>query len=135
MVVFCGEGGVTVTQSVHQGAAGDDDGGKEGADAVLKSWELSVVRTAKGNVELKGGLLIVCFPLLKLHPHPLALLLRRSILILNSLLEFAVRPVEQDLCALAGYQQTLHLAHRHTPVLLHCAILSIPQSLRWKKKD
>lgn len=47
MVVFCGEGGVTVTQSVHHGAAGDDDGGKESADAVLKSWKLSIERTAK----------------------------------------------------------------------------------------
>lgn len=53
MVVFCGEGGITVAQSVHHGAAGDDDGGKEGADTVLKSRKLSVERT---NVELKGKL-------------------------------------------------------------------------------
>lgn len=53
MVVFCGEGGITVTQSVHHGAAGDDDGGKERADTVLKSWKLSIERT---NVELKRKL-------------------------------------------------------------------------------
>lgn len=47
VVVFCGEGGVTITQSVHHGAAGDDDGGKEGADTVLKSWKLSIERTVK----------------------------------------------------------------------------------------
>lgn len=47
MVVFCGERGVTVTQSVHHGAAGDDDGGKEGADTVLKSWKLRIERTVK----------------------------------------------------------------------------------------
>lgn len=68
------------------------------------------------------------------HPHPLTLLLRRPILLLDSLLEFTVGPVEQDLCALAGYQQTLHLAHRHTPVLLHCGILFIPQSLCWEEE-
>lgn len=68
------------------------------------------------------------------HPHPLALLLRRPILLLDSSLEFTVRPVEQNLCALAGYQQTLHLAHRHTPVLLHCGILFIPQSLCWEEE-
>lgn len=56
MVVFCGEGGVAVTQSVHHGAAGDDDGGKEGADTVLKGWKLSIGRALKENVELKGRL-------------------------------------------------------------------------------
>lgn len=40
VVAFGGEGGVVVSQPVHHGAAGDDDGGKEGADAVLKGWEL-----------------------------------------------------------------------------------------------
>lgn len=47
MVVFCGEGGVAVPQSVHHRAAGDDDGGKEGADTVLKSWRLSIDRTVQ----------------------------------------------------------------------------------------
>lgn len=42
MVVFCAEGGVVVTQPVHHGAAGDDDGGKQCADAVLKGWKLSI---------------------------------------------------------------------------------------------
>lgn len=133
MVVFSSKGGVTVTQSVHHGAARDNDGGKEGADTVLKGWKLSIERRVKSNVELKG-LRTSLFPLLKRHPHPLTLLMRRPILLLDSLLEFTVRPVEQDLCALAGYQQTLHLAHRHSPVLLHCGILSIPQSLRWEEK-
>lgn len=40
VVAFGGEGGVVVSQPVHHGAAGDDDGGKQGADAVLKGWEL-----------------------------------------------------------------------------------------------
>lgn len=47
MVVFCGEGGVAVPQSVHHAAAGDDDGGKEGADTVLKSWKLGIGRTVR----------------------------------------------------------------------------------------
>lgn len=51
MVVFCGEGGVVVTQPVHHGAAGDDDGGKQGADAVLKSWKLNI-KTKGKNEEL-----------------------------------------------------------------------------------
>lgn len=41
VVVLSGEGGVAVAQSVHHGAAGDDDGCEEGADAVLKGWELN----------------------------------------------------------------------------------------------
>lgn len=48
MVVFCGEGGVAVTQPVHHGAAGDDDGGEQGADAVLEGWRLNV-QTKKGR--------------------------------------------------------------------------------------
>lgn len=47
MVVFSGKGGVTVAQSVHHGAARDNDGGKEGADTVLKSWKLSSERRVK----------------------------------------------------------------------------------------
>ena len=41
VVVLRGEGGVVVTQPVHHGAAGDDDGGEQGADAVLEGWKLS----------------------------------------------------------------------------------------------
>lgn len=74
------------------------------------------------------------FPLLNCHPYPLAFLLRLPILFLDTLLEFTICPVEQDLCTLAGYQQTLHLVHRRTPVLIHCGILSIPQSLCWREK-
>lgn len=44
MVVFRGEGGVVVLEPVHHGAAGDDDGGKQGADAVLKGWRLDIKR-------------------------------------------------------------------------------------------
>lgn len=40
VVVFRGEGGVVVAQTVHHGAAGDDDGRKQGADAVFKRWQL-----------------------------------------------------------------------------------------------
>lgn len=40
MVVLRGEGGVAVTQPVHHGAAGDDDGRKQGADAVFEGWKL-----------------------------------------------------------------------------------------------
>lgn len=40
VVVFGGEGGVVVAQPVHHGAAGDDDGCKQRADAVLKGWQL-----------------------------------------------------------------------------------------------
>lgn len=40
MVVFCGEGGVAVTQPVHHGAAGDNDGSEQSADAVLEGWKL-----------------------------------------------------------------------------------------------
>lgn len=58
-----------------------------------------------------------------LPPHPLALLLRRPILLLDSLLKFRVSPVEEDLCALTGYQQALHLDCRRPPVLLHCGVL------------
>lgn len=46
MVVFCGEGGVVVTQPVHHGAAGDNDGSKESADAVLKRWKLKKTEQA-----------------------------------------------------------------------------------------
>lgn len=42
MVAFCGEGGVVVTQPVHHGAAGDDYGGKQSADAVLEGWKLDI---------------------------------------------------------------------------------------------
>lgn len=42
MVVFCGEGGVAVTEPVHHGAAGDNDGGKQSTDAVLKGWKLNI---------------------------------------------------------------------------------------------
>lgn len=66
--------------------------------------------------------------------YPLALLLRCPILLLDTLLELTIRPVEEDLCTLAGYQQTLHLVRRNTPVRLHCGILSIPLSLCWEKK-
>lgn len=47
MVVFCGKGGVTVPQPVHHGAAGDDDGGEQGADTVLESWKLSIERAVE----------------------------------------------------------------------------------------
>lgn len=40
MVAFCGEGGVAVPQPVHHGAAGDNDGGKKSADAVLEGRKL-----------------------------------------------------------------------------------------------
>lgn len=40
VVVFCGEGRVAVT--VQHGGAGDDDGGKQSADAVLKGRKLRV---------------------------------------------------------------------------------------------
>lgn len=40
MVAFCGEGGVAVPQPVHHGAAGDNDGGKQSADAVLEGRKL-----------------------------------------------------------------------------------------------
>ena len=43
MVALRGEGGVVVTQPVHHGAAGDDDGGKQGADAVLEGRQLSIL--------------------------------------------------------------------------------------------
>lgn len=49
MVAFRGEGGVVVTQPVHHGAAGDDDGGKQGADAVLKGWKLNIKRKTGKN--------------------------------------------------------------------------------------
>lgn len=42
MVIFCGEAGVAVTKPVHHGDAGDDDGGKQGADAVLEGWKLNI---------------------------------------------------------------------------------------------
>lgn len=45
MVVFCGEGGVAVTEPVHHGAAGDNDGGKQSTDAVLKGWKLNIKQT------------------------------------------------------------------------------------------
>lgn len=50
MVVLRGEGGVAVTQPVHHGAAGDDDGRKQGADAVLEGRKLQ-----KGREKKKGG--------------------------------------------------------------------------------
>ncbi len=65
-----------------------------------------------------------------LSPHPLAFLLRRSILLLDILLKFRVGPVEEDLCALAGYQQTLHLDHRHSAVLLHWRVLLTQSTAR-----
>lgn len=40
VVVFSGEGGVVVSQPVHHGAAGDDDGRKQRADAVFKCRQL-----------------------------------------------------------------------------------------------
>lgn len=40
VVVLCGEGGVAVTLSVHHGAAGDNDGGKQSANDVFKGWKL-----------------------------------------------------------------------------------------------
>lgn len=42
MVAFRGEGSVVVAQPVHHGAAGDDDGSKQGADAVLEGWKLDI---------------------------------------------------------------------------------------------
>ena len=42
--------------------------------------------------------------------HPLALLLGRSVLVLDILPELRVGPVEENLRALTRYQQTLHLA-------------------------
>lgn len=48
VVVFCGEGGVAVAQPVHHGAAGDNDGGEQGADAVLEGWKLNIT-TKKGQ--------------------------------------------------------------------------------------
>lgn len=40
MIVFGVEGGVIVPESVHHGAAGDDDGCEESVDAVFKSGQL-----------------------------------------------------------------------------------------------
>lgn len=48
MVVLCGEGGVAVPQPVHHGDAGDNDGSKQSADAVLKGWKLAIT-TEQGN--------------------------------------------------------------------------------------
>lgn len=42
MVAFRGEGSVVVAQPVHHGAAGDDDGSKQGADAVLEGRKLDI---------------------------------------------------------------------------------------------
>lgn len=41
MVGFCDEGCIVVTQPVHHGAAGDNDGSEQGADAVLKGRKLN----------------------------------------------------------------------------------------------
>lgn len=62
MVVFCAEGGVVVTQPVHHGAAGDDDGGKQGADAVLEGWKLSIkgMHLIKASFKNKHMHVFVC---------------------------------------------------------------------------
>lgn len=44
-----------------------------------------------------------------LPSYPLTLFLRCPILLLDSLLKFRVSPVKEDLRALTGYQQALHL--------------------------
>lgn len=53
MVVFCGEGGIAVPQHVHHGAAGDNNGSKQSADAVLEGWKLRIT-TRKGKKLKKG---------------------------------------------------------------------------------
>lgn len=70
VVVLCGEGGVAVTQPVHHGAAGDNDGGKQSADAVLKGWKLKT--NSNRVMTLKKDLLLLTF----LHTHPVSVLLR-----------------------------------------------------------
>lgn len=123
VVVFRGEGGVAVAQPVHHGAAGDNDGGKQSADAVLEGWQLNITnkdRKVRDRVIFTATALYTC---VDYPPHPLALLLRRPILVLDALLEFGVSPVEEDLGTLTGDQQALHLDHRRTPVPPHCGVL------------
>lgn len=48
MVVFCDKRGVAITVPVHHGAAGDNDGSKQCADAVLKGRKL-LIKTNKGR--------------------------------------------------------------------------------------
>ena len=40
VVVVSAKAGVAVSQSVHHGATGDDDGGEQRVDAVLEGWGL-----------------------------------------------------------------------------------------------
>lgn len=40
MIVFCAEGSVILPESVHHGAAGDDDGCEDGINAVFKGGQL-----------------------------------------------------------------------------------------------
>ena len=40
VVVLSAKAGVAVSQSVHHGATGDDDGGEQRVDTVLKGWGL-----------------------------------------------------------------------------------------------
>lgn len=52
--------------------------------------------------------------------YPLILLLRRPILLLDGMLKLRVGPVEEDLGALAGDQQALHLGPSRSLTLTLC---------------
>lgn len=52
--------------------------------------------------------------------YPLILLLRRPILLLDGVLKLRVGPVEEDLGALAGDQQALHLGPSRSLTLTLC---------------
>lgn len=67
-----------------------------------------------------------------MRTYPLILLLRRPILLLDGVLKLRVGPVEEDLGALAGDQQALHLG---PSTLSHSHCLSArrltPRSWSW----
>lgn len=61
--------------------------------------------------------------------YPLILLLRRPILLLDGVLKLRVGPVEEDLGALAGDQQALHLGPSRSLTLALCLCLSSHSTL------
>lgn len=109
VVALCGEAGVVLSEPVDHGAAGDNDRSEQRADAVLEGRKLfgsSKInkQTNKNNIKQIRSVTQHDFA----PSHHLVLFLSSTVLLLDILLKFWVCPVEQNLSALAGYQQALH---------------------------